>query len=429
MDFQPKSDSNVASRTGARRWWKTRCRPIKILPRVAIAVLLVIGSIVMADDESRGENNLPRPLVIGHRGAAGYLPDHTLEGYALAIELGADFIEPDLVSTKDGHLIARHEPNMIATTDVSMRPEFANRKRFGTVDGFPEEGFFASDFTLAEIKKLRAIQPLGGERPTDFDGTFQIPTFEEVIGLAKRKAKEKGRTIGVYPETKHSTYHKQLGLPLEARLVKILRAEDWDHYDSPVFIQSFEQSNLKELRKMTRNKLVQLVDANDVNPDGTIDFTAPFDRPYDWTVSGNPSLLARTFGFFTTDAGLKEIKSYADGIGPWKVYVVRTKVIGGTPVMQPPTDLIERAHKAGLLFHTWTFRNEQRRLLAEYKGNPVEEYLQFYELGVDGLFSDFADTAVAARVLFNLNDPAFARCLVEGPNRGSEKNHNCPERD
>jgi len=414
MEYQHKHDGNTASRTGVRRWWKTRCRPIKILPRTAFALLLTLVPPMAADADFRA-NNLPKPLVIGHRGAPGYLPDHTLEGYALAIALGADFIEPDLVSTKDSHLVARHEPNLIATTDASKRPEFANRKRIAIVDGFPEEGFFASDFTLAEIKKLRAIQPLGAERPTYFDGMFQIPTFEEVIALAKRKAKEKGRTIGVYPETKHPTYHKMLGLPLEGRLVRILRAEGWDHYDSPVFIQSFEQSNLKELRKMTRNKLVQLVDANDVNPDGTIDFTAPFDRPYDWTVSGNPTLTSRTFGFFTTDAGLKEIKSYADGIGPWKVYIVRTKVIGGKPVMQAPTDLIERAHKHGLMIHTWTFRNEQRRLLAEYKGNPVEEYLQFYDLGIDGVFSDFADTAVAARVLFKiLDDPNFARCLVEG---------------
>jgi glycerophosphoryl diester phosphodiesterase len=213
---------------------------------------------------------------------------------------------------------------------------------------------------------------------------------------------------------------------LEPRLVKILQAEGWDRYDSPVFIQSFEQSNLKELRKMTKNKLVQLVDANDVNPDGSIDFTAPFDRPYDWTISGNPTLTSRTFEFFTTDAGLKEIKSYADGIGPWKVYIVRAKVVGGVPVMQEPTDLIERAHKAGLLIHTWTFRNEQRRLLAEYNGNPVEEYLQFYDLGIDGLFSDFADTAVAARVLFKiLDEPKFVRCLVDGAESHGKKSADC----
>ena len=357
--------------------------------------------------------DFPHPLVIGHRGTHGYLPAHTLEGYALAIELGADFIEPDLVATKDGYLIARHEPNLIATTDVSLKPEFAGRKRTATIDGFSEVGFFASDFTLAEIKTLRAVQDFAG-RSKEFDGQFEIPTFEEVIALAKRKAKEKGRTIGVYPETKHPTYHKMLKLPLEARLVNILRAESWDREDSPVFIQSFEQSNLKELRKMTRNKLVQLVDANDVNPDGTMDFTAPFDRPYDWTVSGNPNLTGRTFGFFVTDEGLKEIKTYADGIGPWKRYIVKTRLENGQPKLFT-TDLIERAHKQGLLIHTWTFRSEQSQLLSDYAGKPANEYLQFYDLGIDGVFSDFSDDAVAARVLFKLLDtPGFARCFTEG---------------
>ncbi len=369
----------------------------------------------------------PSPWSLAHRGAAGYLPDHTLEGYALAVELGADFIEPDLVATKDGHLIARHEPNLIATTDVSKRAEFADRKRIAIVDGFPEEGFFASDFTLAEIKKLRAVQPLGSERPVYFDGLFQIPTFEEVIALAKRKSKEQGRTIGIYPETKHPTYHKNLGLPLEPRLVKILRAEGWDKYDSPVFIQSFEQGNLKELRKMTRNKLVQLVDANDVKDDGTLDYTAPFDRPYDWTASNDPALLSRTFGFFATDAGLKEIKSYADGIGPWKRYIVSCVVANlagpgeASRTLLPANDLIDRAHKAGLLVHTWTFRNEQRRLVSDYAGNPVEEYLQFYDLGIDGVFSDFPDTAVAARVLFKIDEPGFARCFTEGSGKQNSK--------
>src|SRR5262245_37707563 len=215
-------------------------------------------------DHDDGER---RPLVIGHRGAHGYLPAHTLEGYALAIELGADYIEPDLVATKDGHLIARHEPNLILTTDVASRPEFASRRRIAVVDGFPEEGFFASDFTLAEIKRLRAVQDFA-ERPQQFNGKFEIPTLDEVIALAKRKSKEKERTIGVYPETKHPTYHKALGLALEQRLVGALERAGWNHRRAPVFIQSFEQSNLKELRKLTSVRLVQLVDANDVNPDG-----------------------------------------------------------------------------------------------------------------------------------------------------------------
>jgi glycerophosphoryl diester phosphodiesterase len=372
---------------------------------LAGAILTSMLPAALADPgRDRDRDDERRPLVIGHRGAAGYLPDHTLEGYALAIEQGADFIEPDLVATKDGHLIARHEPNITTTTDVASRAEFASRRRVGVlVDGIKEDGWFASDFTLKEIKRLRAIQPLA-ERPQQFNGKFQVPTLQEVIALAKRKSEEKGRVIGIYPETKHPTYHKNLGLALEKRLVAALERAGWNHRDAPVIIQSFEQANLKELRNMTRVRLVQLVDADDVAPDGTITFAAPFDRPYDWTVSGRTDF----FGYFTTDAGLREIKTYADGIGPWKRYIVST-IAAGLPGpgeasrrLAPPTDLIARAHQLGLIVHTWTFRNEQRRLPADYGGNPVNEYLQFYRQGIDGVFSDFPDTAVTSRYLFEL---------------------------
>jgi glycerophosphoryl diester phosphodiesterase len=385
-----------------------------------------------AHAEPGKDRDFPRPLVIGHRGAHGYLPAHTLEGYALAIELGADFIEPDLVATKDGQLIARHEPNIIATTDVASRPEFASRRRTAVIDGAREEGFFASDFTLAEIKQLRAVQDFA-ERPQQLNGKFEIPTLEEIIVLAKRKSEEKGRPIGIYPETKHPTYHKSIGLPLERRLVDVLAAAGWNRRDAPVFLQSFEPSSLKELRKLSPVRSIQLVDANDVNPDGSLDFTAPFDRPFDWTASGDPRLLARTFGFLVTDEGMREVKTYADGIGPWKRYIV-SSVAAGLPgpgeasrKLLPANNLIERAHKIGLLVHTWTFRNEPRRLVSDYAGNPVNEYLQFYRLGVDGLFSDFADTAVAARVLFELErSPDAGRCLTG--DRGGPKRHQpeCP---
>src|SRR6267378_2644868 len=159
---------------------------------IALAAALCTTFISSASaDRGRDGDEMRRPLVIGHRGAHGYLPAHTLEGYALAIELGADFIEPDLVATKDGHLIARHEPTLIATTDVSGRPEFANRKRKAIIDGAEEEGWFASDFTLKEIKTLRVVQDFA-DRPQEFNDLFEIPTFEEVIALAKRKSKEKG---------------------------------------------------------------------------------------------------------------------------------------------------------------------------------------------------------------------------------------------
>ncbi len=365
------------------------------------------------------------PLVIGHRGAPGYLPDHTLEGYALAIQLGADFVEPDLVATKDGHLIARHEPNLVDTTNVRDLPQFANRRRKAMVDGVEVDGFWASDFTLAEIKQLRAVQPLA-DRDGSFNGKFQIPTLTEVIDLVKRKSREEGRRIGIYPETKHPTFHQQLGLPLEDRLLEVLTRAGWNHRNAPVFIQSFETANLKYLRSRTSVRLVQLVDADDVNADGSIALNKPYDKPYDWVVSGRAGL----FKDLLTPQGLAEVRSYADGIGPWKVYLISSAcktVVNGACAdtngdgaiderdrkLLAPTEVVANAHKLGLVVHPYTFRSEQRRLASDHQGNAVNEYLAFYALGVDGLFSDFADTAFAARAMHLLKtDPGYARCLV-----------------
>lgn len=348
------------------------------------------------------------PLVIAHRGASGYMPDHTLEGYAKAIELGADFIEPDLVATKDGVLIARHEPNLKDTTDVAKRPEFASRKRKMMVDGNEEEGWFASDFTLAEIKTLRAVQPRG-DRSKAFDGQFQVPTFEEVLALREAKSKETGRQIGVYPETKHPTYHQQLGLALEQPLVALLKQYKLNRKDAPVFIQSFEAANLKQLRKLTPNKLVYLLDANDVRPDGSIDANVP----YDHVVAGDK----RTYADMLTPAGLKEIKSFADGIGPWKPYLISWQAmvdpktgkaadVDGDKVVDQrdmtliePSDVVKNAHKLGLVVHPYTFRNESKHLAANFQDSPLEEYRAYFELGVDGVFTDYTDTALAARRL------------------------------
>ena len=418
-----------------------------VLSRAALAAaaaLTIASTLAQAHDNGRGNDDgrgygsarFQHPLVIGHRGGGnGYLPEHTLEAYALGIELGADFVEPDLVATKDGHLIARHEPNLIGTTNVSALPQFASRRRTVVLDGIPTDGFWASDFTLAEIKTLRAIQPVGA-RGASFDGQFQIPTLEEVIALAKNKTREKGRTIGIYPETKHPTFHQQLGLALEDRLLAALSRAGWNHRHAPVFIQSFETANLKYLRTKTRVKLVQLVDADDLAADGSITFAAPFDKPYDWAVSGRTGL----FKDLLTPAGLAEVRTYADGIGPWKYYIQSTacKVVaagGGCAdangdgavneadrVTVPATDLVTRAHAAGLLVHTWTFRNERNRQPLDDGIQPTNEYLRFYNLGVDGVFSDFADTAFAARVLFKLKaDPSYARCLV--------RDNGCTERD
>jgi glycerophosphoryl diester phosphodiesterase len=391
--------------------------------RIALLFALVAAIAGLAPAAATAGGSEPNPLVIGHRGAAGYLPDHTLPGYALAIKLGADYIEPDLVATKDGHLIARHEPNITTTTDVASHDEFASRKTTKVVDGVSEEGWFASDFTLAEIRTLRAVQPFA-DRPQQFNGRFRIPTLEEVIKLAKRYSWRTGRRIGIYPETKHPTYHKKLGLRLEPRLLRVLDAAGWNRRHAPVFIQSFEQSNLEWLNRKSNVRLVQLVQANDVNSDGSLDYSAPSGQPYDWTVSGDPELEGRTYAFFTTVEGLEELSTYADGIGPWKPFVNSSRALVVNPdgtagdangdaavderdrALLPPSGLVERAHAHGLLIHTWTFRNEQHRLLSDFKGNPVNEYLHFYELGVDGVFSDFPNTAFAARELFWLQGSA-----------------------
>ena len=372
---------------------------------IAVAALVACGG----RDDKYPTLTGDKPLVIGHRGASGYLPDHTLEGYKKAIELGADFIEPDLVATKDGVLVARHEPNISATTNVKDHPEFASRKRKAMVDGFEEEGWFVSDFTLAELKTLRAIQPMA-DRDQSHNGQYAIPTFEEVLALAKSEGERAKRTIGVYPETKHPTYHANLGLKLEDRLLDILQKNGLTKKDSPVIIQSFETSNLKYLRTKTQVRLVQLIDGNDVNADGSMDFSLPWGQAYDLTVAGD----SRNYGALLTPAGLADIKKYADGIGPWKPYLIPTRLtIGadGKPVdlnkdgaiderdrtLMAPTAVLDNAHKAGLFVHPYTFRSEAKRLASDYKGDPKAEYKRFYELGVDGVFADYPDHAKAAR--------------------------------
>jgi glycerophosphoryl diester phosphodiesterase len=354
----------------------------------------------------------PRPLIIGHRGASGFRPEHTLASYELAIELGADYIEPDLVSTKDGVLIARHEINIKDTTDVADRPEFASRFKTKIIDGVSESGWFADDFTLAEIKTLRAKERIPEIRPgsAEYDRQFEVPTLQEVIDLAKAKSTETGRTIGIYPETKHPTYHDSVGLSLEEPLVDILKANGYDKENSPVFIQSFEVDNLKELNTRIDVPLIQLLDAKDITLDGQLIEK----QPYDFVVSGD----SRTYGDLRTPQGLAEVAEYADGIGPWKRMIVSVKssdlngdgkadditgdglVNDADKVLTDPTSLIDDAHAAGLLVHPYTFRNEDVYLAADYNGNPELEYEQFFKLGVDGLFTDFPGTGfeVASRL-------------------------------
>jgi glycerophosphoryl diester phosphodiesterase len=325
------------------------------------------------------------PIVIGHRGASGYRPEHTLAAYTLAIDMGADYIEPDLVSTKDHVLVARHENDITATTDVAAHPEFAARRTTKTIDGLSITGWFTEDFTLAELKTLRAKERLPDVRPanTAFDGLYQVPTFQEVIDLAKQ------RHVGIYPETKHPTYFRSIGLPLEEPLLATLNVNGYHGPNAPVFIQSFEVGNLKELNRKTRLPLVQLLDATG--------------RPYDFVVSGDP----RTYADLATPAGLAEIATYAEGIGPNKNLIVPRDAQNR---LTSPTMLVRDAHRAGLVVHPWTFRRENTFLPEDFRqGNPASPfYLQatgdfpaelrlFYKLGVDGLFSDNPDIAVAVR--------------------------------
>lgn len=315
------------------------------------------------------------PLIIAHRGASGYRPEHTLASYELAIQMGADFIEPDLVSTRDGVLIARHENEISGTTDVAGHPEFASRKTTKRIDGHELTGWFTEDLTLAEIKTLRARERLPF-RDQSYNGRFEVPTLAEVIDLAKRGSAETGRTIGVYPETKHPSYFHSIGLPLEEPLLAALKEAGYRGRTAPVYIQSFEVGNLKELRKVTDLPLIQLLEAEG--------------RPWDLAVAGDP----RTYHDLATPAGLAEIATYADGIGPDKRRIVPA---GADGRLLPPTSLVADAHAARLLVHPWTFRGDGSFLAPEYEGDPEREYDQFFALGVDGLFSDFSDTAVRVR--------------------------------
>ena len=382
---------------------------------IALAIALaVVGCGGGNDPEPLKTLDGAVPIVVGHRGASGTVPEHTLEAYARAIEQGADAVEPDVVVTKDGVLIARHEPNLTSTTNVASKPEFASRKTTKKVDGADETGWFASDFTLAEIKTLGALIT-DAARPQQFNGLYKVPTLQEIVDLVKARSTATGRQIAIYPETKHPTFHRQLGLPIEDKLIALIQAAGWNSKTAPVYVQSFEPGSLKEMRaKGLQTRLIQLIDADDYDlKTGKLTYAAPYDRPYDWTLSGD----TRLYSAMVTPAGLAEIKTYADGIGPWKPYIVPVKwelnAAGAgvdkngdgktdltDAVSQPATTLVADAHKAGLLVHPYTFRNEKRRLTFDMAGDPVNEYLQFFRLGVDGLFSDFPDTAVAGRAKY-----------------------------
>ncbi len=324
-------------------------------------------------------------LVIGHRGASGYRPEHTLASYELAARMGADFIEPDLCLTKDHVLVARHEPEIGGTTDVATRPEFADRQRTVVLDGVNVTGWFTHDFTLAELKTLRAIErlPQVRQRNTIYNGLFEVPTFQEVLDLRARLSRELGRTIGVYPETKHPTYFRDLGLPLEDALVPVLRQSGLDVPHSPVFVQSFEAANLRELHQIWRLRvpLVFLTAAA-----GT-----PFNDP-------------RPYADYLTPPCLAELSEFVAGIGPDKNQVIPRTAEG---TLGTPSSLIADVHAAGLVLHPYTFRAENSFLPTDLRvgtdptayGKAIDEQIAFLRAGVDGLFTDQADIGVLARQL------------------------------
>jgi glycerophosphoryl diester phosphodiesterase len=368
------------------------------LPVAALAALIGAGACSGSLLRDARLAPLPHPLVIGHRGAPGHLPEHTLPSYGLAIELGADCVEPDLVATRDGALIARHEPNLAGSTDVAVRPEFADRYRADhPVDGVSQAGWFASDFTLAEIRTLRARQAFPEHRWAGVDGRLGVPTLEEVIELVRVASAEAGRTICLYPELKHPTYHRELGLPLEEALVEMLGRHGFRGPDAAVFLQSFEPTSLVRLDRLTELRLVQLVAGGGVAADGTVTVAPPHDRPWDWVRSGR----ADTYPHLVSPAGLDEVAGYADGIGVWKPYLLRA----GPDGAPRSTGLIEAAGARRLVVHAWTFRNEPRWLPPGVRA-PADEIRLFFEAGVDGVFADFPGVAVAARRQFRLGRAA-----------------------
>jgi glycerophosphoryl diester phosphodiesterase len=313
---------------------------------------------------------LQSPLIIAHRGASGYRPEHTLASYQLAIDLGADYIEPDLVITKDGVLIARHENEISETTDIANHPEFAHLKTTKIIDGEIKTGWFTEDLTIAEIKTLTAKERIPQLRPqnTAYNGMFTIPTFTEIIDLVRHKNQKTGRNVGIYPETKHPSYFRAIDLPLEETLLLNLQ-----QVDLPIFIQSFEVSNLQNLSQKTDLPLVQLI--NDTG------------KPQDFLINND----SRTYTDLLSPRGLGEIAKYAQVIGVHKNLLI-PKDNHGQLLM--PTSLISDAHTANLQVHAWTFRNEDFFLPLDAQGNPQKEYKLFFALGIDGVFSDYPDMAL-----------------------------------
>ena len=332
---------------------------------VAVITLLALPAAAARID---APTRAPLPIIIGHRGASGDRPEHTLESYRLASSLGADYIEPDLVSTKDGILVARHENEIGGTTDVAQ--EFPERKRLGTIDGDTITGWWTEDFTLAELKTLRARERIA-TRGHSYDGQFTIPTFDEVLDLAVQLGRERGRPLGVYPETKHAAHFRSIGLPIEEKLLASLTRVGWNRRSAPVFIQSFEIKPLIRMRPLTTVRLIQLVNVTQSPPDSS----------------------GVTFKSMQTPEGLRRVRRYADGIGAAKELIVDKAADGSVGVLSA---LVHNAHAAGLLVHIWTIRSDAPFLPAMWKGDQAAELEFFRRAGIDGMFTDFPGNAVRA---------------------------------
>jgi len=323
-----------------------------------------------------------KPIVIAHRGASGERPEHTATAYRLAIAQGADAVEPDLVPTRDGVLVCRHENELSGTTDIAARPEFAGRRTSKTIEGREHAGWFSEDFTLAELKTLRCRERLPQLRPASaaFDGAEPMLTFDELLDLLAEEGARVRREIAVYAEIKHAAYFDSIGLSHDVPMLAAFEARGWRDAMAPVLLQSFEVGNLERLAQKTRVRCVQLL--------------APFGGPPD-----RPGLK---YADMLGDEGLARIARYAQAISVEKSMIVPRAPDGASLA---PTDFVPRAHRAGLAINAWTFRPENMFLPTERRsgadpaahGDLAAELRQHFALGLDGAFCDFPGAGVAAR--------------------------------
>ena len=365
------------------------------MPKKTILSLSLLAVLTACNDNNDDDNlthtvkpeyKEPKIIIVGHRGASALRPEHTLASYQKAIDDGADYIEPDLVSTKDGVLVARHENEIGGTSNVSTLAQFADRQKTKIVDGTSHTGWFTEDFTLAELNQIKARERIPKERPanTQYNDQFAIPTLEQIIELADAHYKKTGKIIGLYIETKHPTYFQKQNLAMEDTLLKTLAKYEYTRDIAPIYLQSFEVSNLKYLKdqltlhkSLKHAKIIQLYDEKDM-------------QPADFVEQKNTIKYAD----MATAQGLKTVAEYADGVGPWKPYIFNE-------TFTAPSDFVKNAHAVGLKVHPYTFRPENSFLAKNLKCSQKEtdaaqrcetgakkEFEMYFNAGVDGVFTD-----------------------------------------